>query len=102
MIGNVETDFRIDGWSDGEWFEAENVSISGEHPFIQTEASLTMNLEDGSLSGKHHVDARLGFICQGESGVGKGCAARNLNGNVKIQPKKEEKKPICEYTLSYH
>ena len=72
MVGNVESDYRIDGWSNGEWFEANNVSISGDHPFIQSPASLTMNLVDGSLSGKRDVNARLGFICQGESGVGQG------------------------------
>ena len=81
MVGNVESDYRIDGWSDGKWFEAENETISEEsYSFLNglKHATLTMNLEDGSVSHTRHADAKLGSVCQEESGVGKqGCKSRS-------------------------
>ena len=80
MVGNVESDYRIDGWSEGEWFEGDNETISKEsHSFLDAlkYATLTMNLEDGSVSHSRHAEAKLGSVCQGVSGVGKqGCEGK--------------------------
>ena len=81
MIGNVESDYRIDGWSSGLWFEGPSISNatelrSEEHSFMSAmkARSLSMNLEDGSILADRHINARIGFICQGDSGVGQsGC-----------------------------
>lgn len=79
MVGNVETEFRIDGWSDGAWFEGDtNITLSKppqaslEHLFEP--ATVTLDVEDGSLSASHRAEAHLGFICQGGDRVGLPCA----------------------------
>ena len=78
MVGNVESDYRIDGWSIGQWFEgpgqAQREEIKNEKSsFLNAmkAMTLTMNLEDGSVLSSQHVDSRIGAICQGPSGVGK-------------------------------
>lgn len=76
-IGNVDGPFRIDGWFEGEWLEQENATISSSHEAVtaMTQATLTVNLEDGSVSGSHHAKDRLGYICEGDGMSGKGCKA---------------------------
>ena len=77
MVGNVESDYRIDGWSSGTWYEgSDNTTIPAnnytEQTFLSTlkHATLTVNLEDGRVSGNSHSGAHLGYVCQGQSGVG--------------------------------
>ena len=77
MVGNVDSDFRIDGWSSGVWYEGSNndtipADNYTEHTVLSTlqHATLTVNLEDGGVSGNRHSGAHLGSVCQGPSGVG--------------------------------
>lgn len=79
MVGNVDGDFRIDGWSSGIWYEGdENGTISAddslEYALLSSlkHATLTVNLQDGMVSGNAHVEAHLGSVCQAPSGVGLG------------------------------
>ena len=81
MIGNVESDYRIDGWSEGIWFEgpsqkniAKIETEDGSFLNVMKARTLSMNLEDGSVHTARHIDSRIGSICQWNSGVGQtGC-----------------------------
>ena len=66
MLGNVESDYRIDGWSAATWFEGENNSISEYVSVVpdMTSATLTMRMEDGSVGHTRHTEDRLGAVCQ--------------------------------------
>ena len=78
MVGNVESDYRIDGWSAGHWFEGDKnstiqVDESEDTASLLTalkSATLTLNLEDGSVLGDRHADTKIGAVCQGQSGNG--------------------------------
>ena len=59
--------------------DAKEILKSDNHEFLKalSMVTLTINLEDGQISGNRHADAHLGFICEGASGVGtanQGCA----------------------------
>ena len=78
MVGNVASDYRIDGWSEGKWFEGQDRSNptliqSNDHSFLNVfkNRTLSLDLEDGSVGSKRHLDVMIGAVCQGEDGVGK-------------------------------
>ena len=78
MVGNVVDHYRIDGWSNGMWFEGPDknnpmqIQSKGHSIFnAMKNRSLALNLEDGSISSSRHVDVKIGAICQGDGGVGK-------------------------------
>ena len=67
MLGNVESDYRIDGWSAATWFEGENNSISEYVSVVpdMTSATLTMSLEDGlNHAAEQNALARATEDCQ--------------------------------------
>ena len=75
MVGNVRSHYRIDGWLHGKWLEMDNQTLKskeGDFDAIDHDKTLTMNLEDGSVSGSYHEKSHLGYICQHE-GNGEGC-----------------------------
>ena len=73
QVGNVESDYRIDGSLKGKWLEGENATIVGTHDFIAHPASLTLNLEDGSVLSTRSVVSQLGFICESDGANSKDC-----------------------------
>ena len=80
MVGNVGQDFRIDGWTEEKWYEGtENATLAVN---ARQDLTLTLNLEDGSVSGDHEVESRLGSVCQGADGVGKGQNGCGYSGKV--------------------
>lgn len=64
LIGNVLSQFRIDGWLVGNWFQNENEMLELEDMGNKT---LTLDLEDGRVSNSLDAETRLGFICQADS-----------------------------------
>ena len=75
MVGNVRPHYRIDGWFQGKWLEMNNQTLEskeGDFDAIGYGKTLTMNLEDGSVSGNYHEKSYLGYICQ-HKGKGEGC-----------------------------
>ena len=70
MLGNVESDYRIDAWSAGNWFEGENDTIPAGSDSVlsyMSSATLTMSLEDGSVANTRHTETRLGAVCQADN-----------------------------------
>ena len=83
MVGNVGQDFRIDGWTEEKWYEGtENATLAVN---ARQDVTLTLNLEDGSVSGDHEVESRLGSVCQGADGVGKGSKGCDYSEKVEEQ-----------------
>ena len=93
MVGNVESDYRIDGWSNGEWLEGDDNTTLTIDLAISQPATLTLNLEDGSVSSSFRAEARLGSICQGEDGVGLPCSSKDKKEN--ITPFKKSQEEAC-------
>ena len=67
MVGNVPSEYRIDGRFAGNWLQEEDQVIE-EDNFISSSIwrgrTLALNLEDGTVSNTHSVDDLLGFVCQ--------------------------------------
>ena len=87
MVGNVASDYRIDGWSEGKWFEGPDRSNpaliqSKDHSFLNVfkNRTLSLDLEDGSVGSKRHLDVMIGAVCQGEDGVGKASNCKQDTG----------------------
>ena len=67
-------DYRIDGYSSGQWFHESNKTLSDDkvdNILEMFQRTLTLNVEDGSVSGHHGMRDRLGFICQGSGSTTK-------------------------------
>ena len=66
LVGNVQADFRIDGWLEGRWYQGDNESLVHDSDtfMIRGNRTLTIDLEDGRVSSKYQSESKLGFICQ--------------------------------------
>ena len=86
FIGNVESDYRIDGWSNGVWLEGPSKDNGSEIMFQEDQTfmdammskTLSISLDEWSVHSARHVDARVGAICQSEDQGGEpGCKEGN-------------------------
>ena len=73
QVGNVRSDYRIDGWSGGKWFEGALKSSPSEIVFGEQDANfgmsvstLSMDLEDGSIYSSRHMKDKIGAVCQSQ------------------------------------
>ena len=76
MTGNVPAEFRIDGWKQGTWYQGHRDILQADvnELWDVTNITLTLDLEDGKVSGSFNDEARLGFICQrSENDESTGC-----------------------------
>ena len=80
LTGNIVSDCRIDGWSGGSWLEGPSrkqlgVLDSSELSLFSAlkDRTLSMNLEDGSVSASRHMDAMIGAVCQSNGNVAQQC-----------------------------
>ena len=110
MIGNVRSDYRIDGWKEGKWLHGENETIAGDlTDSLMSPATLTMDLEDGAILSTRRVSSQVGFICESD---GKRDDQAGCNGGSTVEesmipspkdlsspePTTKEEKKTCEET----
>ena len=78
----------------------ETLSVgSYQHILDRNKASLTMNLEDGSVGAVHSVYANLGFICQGDDEAGNGQACDETDPTTIAEPATTEQATTEPATL---
>ena len=91
LMGNVESDYRIDGWSNGVWLEGPTKDNGSKIVFGRDQTirdamapkTLSLSLEDWSVLSARHADARIGAICQTEEAKGEtGCKEGNSSNRI--------------------